>query len=362
MNLVNNYPVCNGCKWSSLHTCHKFNKECLSVRFDTTRYQLVCTDCLDNDSYEEGQWEIPKYEGNIGYFHLPGTRYWNYWKSLLRLKEIYPETFIENREIKEIYGNFPGSIWNGRSPDFGEPCITIQDVDKIRQEVENFGIRINLTFNNSMIEDTDVYDRWSNSIASVFHNGKHAITVSSPILFKYLKEKYPNYEYYRSVIASEQEKEPINNNDFQYILWPRKLNNNWEELDKVPLDQREKYEFLCNDGCTPICDRSVHYKVCNGCLLQRSDENVVLGNYCTIDHDFMGYNTKRWPMTINPEQIDKYIENNFVHFKLCSRGDQSILLLYKTMLYLIKPQYIESSLDWIICLKCNNEEVRLANE
>lgn len=357
MNLVNNYPVCNGCKWSSLHTCHKFNKECLSVRLNGKRYQLICTDCLNEDSWEEGQWEIPKYKGNIGYFHLPGTQYWAYWKSLLRLKQLYPEVFIENRDIKEIYGNFPGSIWNGRSPDYGDTVLTIQDLEKIRQEIEELGIRLNLTFNNSMVEETDIYDRWSNSIASVFHNGKHAITVASPILFKYLKEKYPNYEYYRSVIPTEKE-EPINDDNFDYILWPRKYNNNWEELNKIPSEQRTRYEFLCNDGCTPICDRSVHYKICNSCLLQRSDENTVLGNYCTIDHDFMGYNTYRWPMSINPEDINLYIDNNFVHFKLCSRGDSSTLLMYKTIKYLIKPQYIETSFDWLINQKYQKEDIK----
>lgn len=358
MNLVNNYPVCEGCKWSSLHTCHKFNKECLSVKFGIKRYQLICTDCLKEDSWEEGQWEIPKYKGNIGWFHLPGTQYWSYWKSLLCLKQNYPEVFIENRDIREIYGNFPGSIWNGRTPDYGDIVLTIQDLDKIRKEIEETGIRLNLTFNNNMIEETDVYDRWSNSIASVFHNGKHAITVASPILFKYLKEKYPNYQYYRSVISSEHETEYCKDINFDYVLWPRKYNNNWEKLNEVPYEDREKLEFLCNDGCTPICDRNVHYNICNSCYLQRSDESVLLKDYCTIDHDFMGYNTKRWPISINPEHIDKYINNGFVHFKLCSRGDNPILLMYKTIQYLIKPQYIESSLDWIINKFYNNEERR----
>ena len=89
MNLVNNYPVCNGCKWSSLHTCHKFNKECLSVRLDGKRYQLICTDCFNNDSWEAGKWENSQYKGNIGLFHLPGTQYWRYWKALLYLKQNY---------------------------------------------------------------------------------------------------------------------------------------------------------------------------------------------------------------------------------------------------------------------------------
>jgi len=55
---------------------------------------------------------------------------------------------------------------------------------------------MNLTWNNHLVSGTDVYDRFCNAITKVFHNGKHSITVASPELFNYLKEKYPNFTYY----------------------------------------------------------------------------------------------------------------------------------------------------------------------
>lgn len=272
------------------------------------------------------------------------------------MRKYYPEAFRENCQISEIYGAFPGAIWNGRTPNFGGESLTIQQIDGIRQEIEDLGLSLNLTWNNHLVSGTDVYDRFCNSITEVFHNGKHAITVASPELFNYLKNKYPNFKYYQSVIQTEADKEFVRKDDrYDMFLMNRKLNNNWDELLKIPEAERDKIEFLCNDACTPICKRIGHYNVVNACLLKRSDESC-LGNYCTIDHDFMLYNVNKWPMTIKPEDIDKYIENGFCHFKLCSRGDEPPIIAYKIAKYLAKPEYIDDVYTWAILRKYTSEE------
>ena len=299
----------------------------------------------------------------IGYFHLPGPENLDIFLPIIKMREHYPEIYYENRVISEIYGSFPGAIWNGRTPNYGGPSFTIQEIDKIRRDIENLGLSLNLTWNNHLVSGTDVYDRFCNSITEVFHNGKHSITVASPELFKYLKEKYPNFTYYQSVISTSNDKEGLvkKDSDFDYFLWTRSLNNNWEELNKVPMEERPYIEFLCNDACTPICKRMGHYNIVNKQLLNRSDERYFIGTYCTIDHDFIRYNAKRWPVTIGPEHIDKYLENGYQHFKLCSRGDQKAILALKIIPYLVKPEYVEDVFGWCMCSQCEPENIyRLA--
>lgn len=127
-------------------------------------------------------------------------------------------------------------------------------------------------------------------------------------------------------------------------LMNRNLNNNWDELLKVPENERRKIEFLCNDICTPICNRMGHYNIVNNCLLNRSEDCV--GLYCTVDHNFSFYNARTWPITIKPEDIDIYLDNGFCHFKLCSRGDPQWILAYKMATYFALPQYVEDVFNW----------------
>jgi hypothetical protein len=114
----------------------------------------------------------------------------------LHLKDKYPQAFFENHKIYEIYGAFNGCSWNGRTPLFKKSFLSLQEINDIKQKAELHNIAINLTWNNHLIEEKDLNDRYCNIITELFHNGKHSITVASPILFNYLKEKYPNFTYY----------------------------------------------------------------------------------------------------------------------------------------------------------------------
>ncbi len=360
MRLVRGYPVCENCIHTSLHKCMKFNEPCPSFNFDGARYQTACYSCLGDDSYEFGPRKDPIQPDKIGYFHLPGPENFEQFQSLIAFQNLYPDACYPNRKVSEIYGSFPGAIWNGRTTDYNYPTQTIQDIDLFRRKIEKMGLSMNLTWNNHLVQGTDVYDRFCNNITEIFHNGKHAITVASEELYNYLKEKFPNFKYYQSVIVSSNDKEFHYNDKFDMQLMVRNLNNNWDKLLQIPEEQRGRIEFLCNDICTPICNRMGHYNIVNSCLLNRSDETC-LGNYCTVDHDFSWYNMKTWPITINPEDIDSYINSGFIHFKLCGRWEDKCYIAMKLSKYFVKPEYQDDALGWIYSGLTETEATRKAN-
>jgi hypothetical protein len=190
------------------------------------------------------------------------------------------------------------------------------------------------------LQEKHLYDTYSNNITELFANNKHSITVSSNLLFLYLKENYPNYKFYQSHIKSEADQ--VINFDFNYdlIIAPKNYNNNWAILETIPENHRNKIEFLCNDICAPNCNKMMHYNTVNEHLLMNCYESKKFTNKCPIqDTFFKFYNTSQWETTIKPDEIDKYINNNFLHFKLASRGDDKSILLYKICQYLVKPEY-----------------------
>lgn len=349
MKIINNHKVCNGCKFSSLHYCSKFNEICLSTRLNAIRYQLICKSCELNDSYTFGlNEEIKKDQKLKANFRIPGLQNLPEIESLLMFRKYYPEAFLDNRRIVSIYDAFPGAIWNGRQPNFDGIVYSKEELIDIRQRIENLNLSFNLTWNNSELIEDDIHDRFCNIITEIFHTGKHSITVASPILYQYLKNKYPNYTYYNSVILTDNyniSNYNFNQNYDKYVI-TRKVNNNWEELLKIPEEDRVKIEFLCNDFCPPFCNREYHYTLGNQMLLERSNPINPVKNYCSLDYDFLNFNNNYWPTTIHSEDIDLYLSHNFSNFKLCSRGDSTPILLLKILPYFVKPEYILDAFSW----------------
>lgn len=341
MNFIETYPSCNKCKYENLLYCNKYNTTCFSISVNNQHIQIPCESCLINNSYEKN--DLINLNSNIqlkAYFHIPGIYYIDDIISIIKLKEKYHKAFYDYGEIYEIYGAFNGCCWNGRTPLFDKPFLPIQEIYKIKEKIESLNISLNLTWNNHLIEENDIYDRYCNTITELFHNGKHSITVSSPILFKYLKEKFPNFTYYQSIIANENKNFELQDSyDLQVIN--KNYNNDWEKLNQISDIDRNRIVFLCNDNCFPACQRKHHYDAVNYCLLRQSHESTCFNNNCFIDHDFSFINTKRWPNTITPELIPQYLDNNFIHFKIVGRGESRNIFLYNLCKYLVKPEFFE---------------------
>lgn len=348
MKIIKNQQVCNGCKFSSLHYCSKFNQTCLSVKFDNCRYQLVCDECKQNDSFTFGFPEVKEYTGPQGLFRVPGLKNLTAIKALIEMRKYYPECFYENRRISAIYDAFPGAIWNGRQSNFIGNLYSVEDLEILKQDLESLHISLNLTWNNHLIQGTDVYDKFCNVITNIFHNGKHSITVASLELYSYLKEKYPNYTYYQSAILGSKDMNFIQHSEFDMYVLNRTLNNNWDKLLQIPPESRKQIELLCNDSCTPFCNRAYHYNLDNQFILNRENPPDYISNYCSVDHDFINFNNERWPITIKSSDIDTYINNGFTNFKLCSRGDPTSIMILKTIQYLVKPDYHMDAFIWAI--------------
>ena len=98
MKYVRDYPVCDGCKHSSLMHCNKFNEDCNSFFFHPNRYQIPCEACLltEGFGYEYGLPEKKEPPTKFGYFHLPGPENLDIF-DIHRLAEMYyPNENIDN--------------------------------------------------------------------------------------------------------------------------------------------------------------------------------------------------------------------------------------------------------------------------
>ena len=338
------YPICTGCKNEEILYCTKYQQSCISFAENGQAYQICCNDCIKENGYEEKTDNILLLNEEIypiAKLHIPGLKILPHIKFLLKEKEQYPFAFYKDREIVEIYDAFPGAIWNGRTILAGRPFLGIQEINNIREQVESLNIGFNLTWNNHLIDEIDLNDKFCNLITEIFHNGKHSITVGNDLMLSYLKEKYPHFSYYQSIIQSANNKDFIQNNDYDIQLISTKLNNNWEYLNTINPKERARIEFLCDESCFPTCPKLHHYDLVNYCNKNFAREAKVESVDCPVDWRFSYHNKTRWPITINPEDISKYLDLGFQHFKLEGRGASPVPLFYRVCKYLVKPEYFE---------------------
>lgn len=268
----------------------------------------------------------------------------------LDLKKQHSYAFYENYEIISVFGCFPNCIWNGGG--HFNSCIFMNG-PRVKEIIEiynkEFNLPIRFTFTNPSLEEKHYYDTYGNLLAELGHNGKNEIVVSDPKFEEYLRANYPNYKYVKSIIGTENQ--PVFLDDKYYLtVMRRRMNNNWDYLEKIPMEQRGKIEFLCTDPCPDNCPRIYsHYRAHGRTQLNYGilDPN----NACTmsdIKGPFMNKYCSTLETSISREQIENdYIPRGFNVFKLSGRFNFGSIIM-NLVTYFVKPEYREDVTELFI--------------
>lgn len=251
-----------------------------------------------------------------------------------------PEILLPNTEIACVYGNFPGCIWNGGGMNFGSQYTraNIQEVINFYNYVLHIPLRF--TFTNPLVDERHLNDVYGNIIAECGHNGMNEILTSSIVLEKYLREKYPNYKYGKSIIATREEPFDLSDKYFLTVM-RRRMNNNWDFLETIPVELRHKVEFLCTDPCPDNCPRLyTHYRDFARAQLELNPNPDC---ECSMQHvkgPFQYKYLKSLETHISRKLInEEYLPRGFSQFKISGRGSALGAIMGITE-YMIKPEYV----------------------
>lgn len=283
-------------------------------------------------------------------YHLPGIRA-NYplnmfWVSLLNT---HPEFFRENVEIGSFYGTFPFALWNGGRLIQGDQCDA-EYVHNVIKSVNGAGIPVRYTFTNPLLTENDLDDPFCNFCLEAGDNGMNEIMIFSPILEKYIREKFPSYSLNSSTCKEIKDVDQLNEEikkDYKYVVLDYNLNNRWDLLDKV--EGKEKLEVLVNTLCVPGCKRrGDHYKHIG------KNQRVVLKNrtlppehripiepwHCEYGDKNCIHTIQDYPTFISVEDIyEKYLPAGINNFKIEGRSAYIFSLIDTYSYYMLKPEY-----------------------
>ena len=279
------------------------------------------------------------------------------YKELEYYKREFPFCFNDNAKITHVYGCFPCCIWNGGSCWVDVPA-TRQIIRDCFSWWKNYtNIIIQITFTNPVLKETDVYDRYSNAIldeaVEIMGKERLEILVSSSILEKYIREKYPIIPITKSIIGmtgNEKECSSVENyieelKTYSKIVIPRKKVNDEDFVLNFPQELKSKIELLCTDPCDINCPRLYsHYEDMSKKQLWEdvSEDKVYCTSFQNPADETFKY-SKFAIYQITPFEIQAYESLGWTEFKISGRISSAITPL-QIVPYLIKPEFTKDVL------------------
>lgn len=279
----------------------------------------------------------------VAYYHLPGLfEFYELYRVFLPIYREHREFFYDWCDIGSIYGAPEDCIWGGGRTSFGN-----QSPEKVLELVQEYDISARLTFSNSLLRTEHLSDRKCNELCDLFgrnEDKKNGVIIHSDLLLYYLKKNYKGFYFVSSttkVITDFGEfQNEVDRDEFQYVVPDFRLNKDFDKLNNLSENQKDKVEFLCNECCSPDC------KVRKLCYENVSHKNLgeeCPEHHCTSLDDGVGYSFSRAmtnPTFISINDIKNiYLPIGFSNFKIEGRGLGSALILEFLLYYMTKPEY-----------------------
>lgn len=277
------------------------------------------------------------------YYHLPGLfEFYELYKIFLPLFFKHREYFYDWCEIGSVYGAPADCLWGGGRAGFGEA-----DVSDVLALMKEYGISARLTFSNSLLKEEHLSDKKCNVLCGLFvqkDKVQNGVIIYSDLLLEYLKKHYPELYFVSSTtkVLTDFEKlsEEVKREDFRYVVPDFRLNKAFDKLKTMPVNLKEKMEFLCNECCYFGCkDR----KVCYEAVSRKNLGESFSEHDCKAPDAGEGYRFSKAmknPGFIGIEDIKNlYLPMGFTNFKLEGRGLGSAIVLEFLLYYMTKPEY-----------------------
>ena len=276
-------------------------------------------------------------------FNLPGLyEHSDFNLFVLNFLKEQPDMVYPNINIESVYGNFQFCIFDGGRIFNRYKHTSKEEIENLVLQYNNLNTAVRLIFTNPLITKEYFNDRFANIVLDICHNGKNDIVVNSEELEDYLRNKYPNFRYISSTTKCKSKKEDFFmelNKPYDLICLDYNLNNNFNLLNSLTQEQKDKCEFLCNAICAPGCpSRKNHYEL-NGISYLNWGKQYHTET-CHVQRNTLHPLTEQSKNYITPESIfSDYVPNGFSHFKLEGRTLSLTENVCNYAKFLIKPEY-----------------------
>ena len=269
--------------------------------------------------------------------------------ALFKMVKEMPELFWEDIHIKTVYGVVSGMIWAGGRVPKSTRRYSVNQLYTLFKLYNDLGISVRLTTTNVLLKEEHLRDAYCNTVLRVLsevgYDNQNGLSVASPILEEYVRDKYPRLYIDKSVVCLittvNQLQREIDKERYNLVVPYTFVPFKQEFLD---MDSKYKShtEILCNSCVSKdLTACRFHYELVSSAALSTSIEHPEY-NKCfaeqfnEIESDFLCGGGKR-STEISPADILKlYIPNGFENFKLSCREADNTTMLNTFLKYSLK--------------------------
>ena len=279
----------------------------------------------------------------VACYHLPGLfEFYDLYCLFLPPFHEHREYFYDWCEIGSIYGAPADCVWGGGRVGNGS-C----DPQAALRLVRKYGISARLTFSNSLLREEHLADRKCNALCKLFEESaapRNGVIIHSELLLDCIRHRYPGLYLVSSttkvLTGFHQLERELAREEFSYVVPDFRLNKAFTELNALPVHQKEKVEFLCNECCWFGCtDRKQCYEaVSRKNLGEDGPEHRCIAPGAGEGYRFSKAMTNPGFIGID-DIVNAYLPMGFSHFKLEGRELGSALVLEFLLYYMTKPEH-----------------------
>lgn len=252
------------------------------------------------------------------------------------------EKFQYQIPVKYLYGS-PQVKWNCGRLLLVDHGPTREAVEAELRLVRERGVLPLLTFSMPNMTERDLEDARGNEILALLHELGGGVILSSPLLYRHIRENYPNVECHASVIQVSFQQtrdvayyEGLARDYSRYVVHP---DDNFQPdfLRKLPKAQAE---IMVNERCVYQCrQRAEHY------LANTIDQAAVIDgtrnftnflDRCPNVPNFKQRSTKERTVSLTIQEIQDLRAMGFDLFKLQGRLDIPYVFFFDLLRYTLE--------------------------
>lgn len=269
--------------------------------------------------------------------------------ALFKMIKDMPELFWDDIHITTVYGVVAGMIWAGGRVPKSTKRYSTEQLYTLFKLYNDLGISVRLTTTNVLLKEEHLKDPYCNMVLQILsdvgYNRQNGLSVASPILEQYVRDKYPRLYIDKSVVCltttvSQLQKEI--DKELYNLVVPYTFVPFQQEFLDMDAKYKSHTEILCNSCVSKdLSACRFHYELVSSAALSTSVEHPEYNKcfaeqFSEIESDFLCGGGKR-PTEISPADILKmYIPNGFENFKLSCREASNTTMLNTFLKYSLK--------------------------
>lgn len=255
-------------------------------------------------------------------------------------KDILPE--LARRSVTEIYGKLPHDVVGGGRPDYMAGALSRRKLEDYVRAVQREGMAFNYLLNSACLGNRE----WTRDFHKKLHRqlewlqsiGVKNLTISTPYLMQLVKKYYPDFSIkvgiYAQVDTVKRARYWEDLGASAIVLESFSINRDFKRLEEIRAAVRCDLVLIANHFCQPNCPYQIQHQ--NGHAHSSGEHCSFYIDYPLIQCQYARLKrpglmvAAQW---IRPEDLARYEEMGFDHFKLLERNIPSSEVLKRVRAY-----------------------------